>query len=456
LPEPGALPAAAARVLVGAVVAGYLALASAYALRTPPWQAPDEPAHFNYVGQVARDPLAPPRIAPGDWDAARLESLKAAGFPEGAWIDGIAYEDHQPPAYYYLASLAWRAAPPETLARLRAVRLLGVALGLVTVLAVHVALRALAPGDRALAVAGAGFAAFLPMQLAVTSAANNDALANAVAAVAFALAARRSAGGVADRAYVLGGGLLAGLAVLTKLTAAPAIAVLAAGEALRPREAGGGPFAARRIAAMTALSAVIALPWAARNTRVYGGLDAFGLRAHDAVVVGQPRTAAWIAEHGWGALLERATTFTFQSFWGVFGWLAVFLDARIYGLLALASAVAAAGAAAWLAGAWRDPTRGSDRRAGALMLLAAALALAGFAWYNRSFVQHQGRYLFAALPAWAGLFMLGLRTMGRGVGGRLGPRTGGALGDAAMLGFAAGLAGLAYLALTRYVVPGLS
>ena len=42
----------------------------------------------------------------------------------------------------------------------------------------------------------------------------------------------------------------------------------------------------------------------------------------------------WIAAHGWNGLLARFVEFTFKSFWGVFGWMGVFLDNRIY--LALA------------------------------------------------------------------------------------------------------------------------
>lgn len=453
-PAPDAAPAAWHGAALAAIAAAYLALAGAYALRTPPWQAPDEPAHFNYVAQVGEHPLDPPRIAPGDWDAARLEALKAARFPGGTSIDGIAYEDHQPPAYYYLASLAWRAAPSGTLARLRAVRLVGIALGLVTVLATYGALRALFADDPILAVGGAGFVAFLPMQLAVTAAVNNDALANAVAATALWVAALRANDRLPDRAAAWLGGALAGLAILTKLTAAPAVVLIAAAEALRARAGSAGRIAARA-AAPAALAAAIAAPWAMRNLAVYGGADAFGLRAHDAVVTGQPRTADWIAEHGMAAFMERAVTFTFQSFWGVFGWLGVFLDGRIYAALALASAIAATGAAVWVVRATRDAARGPERRAAALLGLAIALSLAGYAWYNASFVQHQGRYLFAALPAWAGLWMAGLREWARAVGRLLPIEAARAAPALAMLGFAAGLAALAWLALERYVIPGL-
>src|SRR5207249_12248312 len=37
-----------------AILLTYLALASGYALGTPRWNNPDEPAHYNYVAQVAR------------------------------------------------------------------------------------------------------------------------------------------------------------------------------------------------------------------------------------------------------------------------------------------------------------------------------------------------------------------------------------------------------------------
>ena len=50
-------------------------------------------------------------------------------------------------------------------------------------------------------------------------------------------------------------------------------------------------------------------------------------------MTGQPTAAAWIAENGWGAYWERAWTFTSKSFWGVFGWLGVFMDARVYTLV---------------------------------------------------------------------------------------------------------------------------
>jgi hypothetical protein len=66
---------------------------------------------------------------------------------------------------------------------------------------------------------------------------------------------------------------------------------------------------------------LLAVPIWIRNSLLYGRWDLLGMAWHDQVVAGQPRTDAWIAEVGWIAYSERAFSFTFQSFWGVFGWM---------------------------------------------------------------------------------------------------------------------------------------
>ena len=56
----------------------YLPLAALYAIRTPAWQAPDEPAHYNYVAQLADGRL--PVLEAGDWQQDALDALRATGF----------------------------------------------------------------------------------------------------------------------------------------------------------------------------------------------------------------------------------------------------------------------------------------------------------------------------------------------------------------------------------------
>ncbi|PJF24115.1 MAG: hypothetical protein CUN53_19460, partial [Phototrophicales bacterium] len=109
---------------LGIILAVYLALGAAYALRTPPWQNPDEPAHYNYVAQVAAQGCCPV-IEAGDWDQDYLSALTANKF-DPALLDGLAgvqYEDHQPPLYYLMGILPYQAGD------LLGLRLLSVALG---------------------------------------------------------------------------------------------------------------------------------------------------------------------------------------------------------------------------------------------------------------------------------------------------------------------------------------
>ena len=91
------------RWLLPAIILAYLILATLYAVYTPDWQAPDEPAHYNYVkylGEQYRFPL----LKPGDFPAAYLEEIKTAHFPPEMSIAPIRYEFHQPPLYYLVVA----------------------------------------------------------------------------------------------------------------------------------------------------------------------------------------------------------------------------------------------------------------------------------------------------------------------------------------------------------------
>ena len=157
---------------------------------------------------------------------------------------------------------------------------------------------------------------------------------------------------------------------------------------------------------------LIALPWYARDIAIYGWPDFLGLIRHDQIVVGQMRTGEFLAQVGWDAYMQRAVEFTFKSFWGVFGWLGVFMDSRVYFVLALLSGVAVAGSFCVLriaycvgrsGGAHDEPVSAQSRSirntqsAIRLLAISALLTLLTYAWYNTQFVQHQGRYLFTAL-----------------------------------------------------------
>ena len=398
----------------------YLALATLFAVKTPPWQNPDEPAHYNYIADVAAERRLP-LLEEGDYDGAYLERLKAEKFPPGLSIEPVRYESHQPPLYYVLAAPVYWVSGGSLLA----LRLFGVVLGAGVVVMVFLCARAALPQSPQIGLGAAAFAAFLPMHIAVMASANNDALAElAIAGAVLALLRWQRATDAGEsgeesrgKSYrlLLVTGILIGAGFLTKLTAyilLPVALFVVAGKAnwqIRGQKLSlKGLFA--QVALLTAPAVALGLPWWIRNSRVYGAWDLLGLARHDVVVTGQTTATAWIAENGWSAYWERAWTFTSKSFWGVFGWLGVFMDARVYTALQVVSAMAVVGVVFWC---WN---RGSPGKVQWLhlfstpwtaLLLLWLGAFAAYAWYNLGFMQHQGRYLFPAIPAWSVFFALG-------------------------------------------------
>ncbi len=401
------------RLLLAIILLAYFVLGALFAVYTPSWQAPDEPAHYNYVRYVAEKGRFPV-LHMGDYPHAYLEQIKAARFPEDMSIEPIRYEFHQPPLYYALLAPLYGLAG----GRLVVLRLVSVVLGAGIVLLAYAIGRRIWPANPALALVAAAFVAFLPQHLATVSQVGNDVLAELLlAAVLYALlrrmaedASRRGAGAGEPRkgpdasrlkpAVALG--FLLGLILITKTTAyiAVPLAAIALIWQWRQERANGRDVMAQGAAAFVP-AALIALPWYARNIAVYGWPDFLGLQRHDAIVVGQLRTADFIAQNGWPAYWQRAAEWTFKSFWGVFGWLGVWLDSRVYFALALLSGLMVFGVA-WRIAGWRS--RNVGRQAGmaagrgpAILLVSALFTCLAYVWYNTQFLQHQGRYLFTAL-----------------------------------------------------------
>ena len=130
---------------------------------------------------------------------------------------------------------------------------------------------------------------------------------------------------------------------------------------------------------------------------VYGGLDILGKAAHDRVVVGQPRTAEWVAQYGLPYTIGHFVQTTFNSFWGQFGWMTVPMTypSWLYPLLWLFTGLALAGL---IAAAFAERRSLSKQKLPILILLTLFLLTLGVhVVYNLTFVQHQGRYLFPAL-----------------------------------------------------------
>ena len=398
----------------------YLAAGIQFARLTPAWQAPDEPAHYNYVRALATD-LRLPELVPGCYDQAYLDRLKAERFPPDLPVDGICYEFHQPPLYYLLAAPIYMVSDGHLLA----LRLFSVMLGAGVVALAFFVARTIFPASPVIAYATMAIVAFVPMHVAILGSVNNDALAELILAAILWLLVRRVMrtrfGSGLSIWPDVGLGLVLGLGLITKLTVYIAVPLigLALFFANDNRTRSGWPTILKQAGIIYGAALIIAAPWYVRNALLYGGFDIFGQGRHDAVVVGQLRTADYIGQVGWPAYLGNFAATTFRSFWGQFGWMAVPMDRRTYQLLTILSLVAVAGLIGFAISISRRPEAHSaadnpaPSQKNALLLLAIAVGLmaAGYGWYNLRFTQFQGRYLFPALIPLACLFALGLTQM---------------------------------------------
>lgn len=425
------------------ILAVYLLAGVLFATLTPAWQAPDEPAHYNYIGYLAHQGNFPVLVS-RCYNQTYLEQLKSERFPPELPLDNVCYEFHQPPLYYLLAVPLFNLSDGSLLA----LRLGSVVLGAGVVTLAWGIARMIFPHRPAVYFGTAAFVAFTPMHVAILASVNNDALAELIlAALLFLLTRRVMHPGSATSRGDIALGVLLGLGLITKTTvyiAVPLTAValwLAAkgterrgGEETEEQRSGGTeeqgrgwgfkgvdwPTLARQASIVFGVALAMALPWYARNVTLYGNLDILGLGRHDAVVVGQLRTADLLAQVGWQTYLQNLLTTTFHSFWGQFGWMAVPMSERVYLALTLLTVTAFVG---FLLGIRRldesddslqnhasriTPHASRPTPALVLMALTVALMLLGYLWYNLEFAQFQGRYLFPAMIPLGLFFSLGL------------------------------------------------
>jgi 4-amino-4-deoxy-L-arabinose transferase-like glycosyltransferase len=420
---------------LAALLALYLALAAGFAAVTPFGRAPDETAHALYVEHLVRERSLP---------VLRREQRGA-------------YEFHQPPLYYLLAAPAWAVAPNSPAAR-KAARGVSILLGVVGIALIAALASVGWPGNDALALGSAGFAALLPMRLATAASVSNDTLAEAIftaALLAMAILLRRGAD--LRRSAMLG--LCLGLGVLSKssdmvLFPVALVALLLAcrggdgsqqtgagskgsraGSRPEPAALDGGLFV--RCAAVTfGVALLVGGGWMARNARLYG--DPLGTRAFEQYFQDTPTPAQMeqlLGYSGLELLQKKVLPLTFDSFWGVFGHMELFMGAYekgarapgwayvladrgypppswVYPLLLIPTLIAAGGLFKLGVQAFRRSgvqgrqgqplaserlnARTPERLVGVLSL-SAFLAVAAFLRFNTEFFQAQGRYLFPAM-----------------------------------------------------------
>jgi len=344
-------------IALAAIVVAYLALGLLYATLTPPWQVPDEPAHYNYVRYLVEERRLPV-LQQGDYDQTYLSEIVDQKFDPTYSIDSIRYEYHQPPLYYLLLAPVYALSGGALLPlRLTSV-LLGAGVVIVAYLAVHKAY----PERVGLALSTAAFVAFIPQHIAMNAGVQNDPLAELILGLVLLrlVSWLRSDIAWTTRQHAVTG-VIVGLGLLTKLSTYIAVPLVLIAVVLKhsdrsPRQGRSGEgergFEGRGLdvqAALPALAALLlpalllSLPWFVRNIVVYDNLDVTGLGRHAEVVRGQLTTAQWIERYGWRQLPGAFIRTTFRSFWGQFGWMAVPMEWRAYLALRVFSILAAVG-----------------------------------------------------------------------------------------------------------------
>ena len=392
-----------------------------YSAVTPPWQAPDEPGHFQYAAFLVRYHRFPTRqdVAAEEWLQTQVYvSMQESSFwaRRAHTLAPAALEEEyraavgHPPLYYLLGALL--LAPflrCDLVTQLHVLRLGSVLLGTLTVLVAYLTAQALFPEDASWQLAVPAFVAFLPMRTFITSSVNNDSLAELLASlVVYSLLRILRAGlswrGIASVACLLASGLL------TKRTTTFALPLAALtilfyyfrAKSLKLAPTGDAPhcplwWLGQRCVWLLIVSAIGLGLWALTR----GPFCYFHLML-------EPQRYAP------AALKTYALFFllTFASFWANFGWMNVPLDLGWYAALAVFSLLALCGLGIFAIRAVRgtEPLETWQRTALLMLLLAVVLIFAQtFGLIIVRGIHQQGRYLFPALIPLAVFFTLGLR-----------------------------------------------
>jgi 4-amino-4-deoxy-L-arabinose transferase-like glycosyltransferase len=223
-----------------------LANGLAWSLIVPPFQVPDENAHYAYVQQVAERGTLPRIVSPEgplspreDQMLNSLITFGVAGHPENAApdtdvqqrvIEATADQNlsalgsgdalsatNNPPLYYMVQAIPYRLTPGgKVLDKLQAMRFVSALMGAVTVLLSFMFVRELLPGRRWAWPVGALLVAFQPLFGFMSGGVNNDDLLYLTATGVLWATARAFRRGLTPSTGALIGGFL-GAGLVSKL-----------------------------------------------------------------------------------------------------------------------------------------------------------------------------------------------------------------------------------------------
>lgn len=243
-----------------------LANGLAWSLITPPFEVPDENAHYAYVAQIAERGTVPRIVLPeallspledatlgsvfffvmvgersnpspmSELQQRSVEEIERAHLSRVGDGDALSATNN-PPLYYALEAIPYKlASGGSVLDRLAVMRLLSTLMAAITVLLVYMFLSELLPGRRWAWSAGALVAAFQPLFGFISGGVNNDNLLYLCATGVLWALARTFRRGLTPAGGALIGGFL-GAGLVTKLTALGFVPAVALGVLIALRRA---------------------------------------------------------------------------------------------------------------------------------------------------------------------------------------------------------------------------
>jgi 4-amino-4-deoxy-L-arabinose transferase-like glycosyltransferase len=378
-----------------------LVLGSVYAIVVPAGEAPDEPAHLAYVDYLLAHRAVPPPLARPPY-GDRYESYQApldyAASALGARALGIhsigaTFQPNPAFSFFVQGSRAYLPAPAGSpiVARIRELRSVHLLWAAATAVVVLVTCLQLAGGRLDLALAASAPFVLSPQFLFVGATVNNDGAVTCFAALAlFAVVQMLDAERPSPRVALLAG-TAAGLAPFGKVSGFLLLAPLAIAAVVLLRRRAYRP-TILLLAAFGSLSAL----WIGLALWRFGTVfppPPTGLRE------GRGAGRELLNPHWLGSL--------WVSFWGKLGWFNLRLPLVAYLFFAAPTALALTGSFGRVANP-EERMRATRWRWVFLSTISANLVLV-VVYLVRIDWQPQGRFLFPALPALAGLAALGLR-----------------------------------------------
>lgn len=444
-----------------------------YVALVPPWQAPDEPKHFEYVRLLYDkrrsvdwsdiDPTLEQEIIQSmdRYDYWRFGRFNKVGRSFNDLWGGASHKLEQPSlAYLLYVPLLFLLPPHETALQLYAFRLMSVLLATLVVLLAYLTARELFPDDPVMQVGVPAFVALLPMHTFLTSSLNSDHLAEALVSLSLFLLVRIFRRGLSV-GYLVGIGVAILLAALAKRTSLFMVLSLVAAIPLylasRNYSLSWGKALLIGLSLVMGLVTLGIASIGRIEEMLTGTSPGLAAVVHDARVYyfflpSQQFPLVWdkgylgsealaIYRHWIGVL--------FRSFWGNFGWLNLPLRTGWYQVLGVACLISLVGLL-WLAIRAKRVTWLARWQTGVLLSFGLAILFSigmiyakhirslGFEWAGAP----QGRWLFPLVIPIAILLLTGWRAL---VPGRVHHRL--------LYAWIASLVILDWVVLLRYIVP---